>query len=235
MKGEEVKQLQHDLTRLGYWTKIDGDFGPKTHNSLVDFQHDNSLMNDGIYGPITAGVMNQRIAAIEVGNYPTPVSAGQTPWLDWLERNEGEKEIKGIKANPFIIDLFRYTSLKDHPLAQSDETAWCAACMCAALSKNGYQSPNSAAAASFDTYGEKSVLRRGAILTFPTNTGSHRHVTCFTGEEKNGLVECIGGNQGNKLKRSWYKKEDIEACRWPIKNQPTMEEVSALTSQSLKV
>jgi len=141
----------------------------------------------------------------------------ETPWMTWLEKNKGWHEVAGEEANPFIIDCFNYTSLKGNKLALSDETAWCAALACAALEKNGYLSPHSAAAIAFDNYGTNSTIKYGAILTFKRTGGSGRHVTFFVKEEF-GYLRCIGGNQKDALKESLFPKHDVMAIRWPVKN-----------------
>lgn len=216
-KGDEVGELQHRLGLLGYLTRIDKDFDAKTEANLMSFQFDNSLKVDGIYGPLTQAVISQKLRDSRKEIDPTPVSNSETPWMDWLVRNEGQSEISGSKANPFIVDLFRYTSLRNHPLSTSDETAWCAALACAALEKNGYKSPDSASAASFDSYGTECELKYGAILTFRRKGGSGRHVTFYYGEVINGKIKCLGGNQSNSLKKSTYSKSDLVSIRWPQK------------------
>lgn len=221
MKGDDVGKLQHSLTLMGYLTKIDGDFGPKTEANLMSFQYDHSLKVDGIFGPLTEAVVIQKLRDLRKEVEPTPVSNSETPWMDWLERNKGQKEISGTKANPFIVDLFRYTSLRNHPLATSDETAWCAALACAALEKNGYDSPNSASAATFDKYGTETELKYGAILTFRRTGGSGRHVTFYVGTDFQGRIKCIGGNQSNSLKESVYDRSGLIAVRWPVKKKLT--------------
>lgn len=143
----------------------------------------------------------------------------ETPWMDWLYSHIGETEIAGPIANPFIVDTFYYTSLKGDPLALDDSTAWCSALACAALEKNGYLSPHSAAAASFDNYGTDSTLKYGAILTFKRQGGSGRHVTFYVGTEPTGLLRCLGGNQANSLKESIYGADNLVSIKWPIKKK----------------
>jgi|GEM_PF-1701921 len=58
-KGNEVKQLQKDLNVLGYGLNIDGMFGPATEKALVDFQSNNKLSQDGIYGPKSSVKLKQ--------------------------------------------------------------------------------------------------------------------------------------------------------------------------------
>lgn len=140
----------------------------------------------------------------------------ETPWMTWLKVHLGETEIAGPIANPFIVDTFYYTSLKGDPLAQSDETAWCAAVACAALEKNGYVSPHSAAAIKFDNCGEACTLKYGAIMTFKRAGGSGRHVTFYVSESEH-YYRCLGGNQGNALREANFPKADLVAIRWPVK------------------
>lgn len=54
MSGDDVKQLQKDLKRLGYYKAlIDGIFGSKTTQAVKSFQTDYDLLSDGIVGPYT--------------------------------------------------------------------------------------------------------------------------------------------------------------------------------------
>lgn len=63
-RGEKVKQLQRDLTSLGYKLTADGIFGPKTEAAVKRFQRDKNLTVDGIVGPKTRAA----IAAAKAGN-----------------------------------------------------------------------------------------------------------------------------------------------------------------------
>nr|WP_255717267.1 peptidoglycan-binding protein [Salipaludibacillus sp. CUR1] len=53
-RGTSVKQLQEQLTRLGYNTRgVDGIFGPGTESAVRRFQKDKKLTVDGVVGPQT--------------------------------------------------------------------------------------------------------------------------------------------------------------------------------------
>lgn len=54
-KGRGVVALQKQLYSKGFVSvgMADGDFGPKTHNAVLDFQRANNLTVDGIVGPKT--------------------------------------------------------------------------------------------------------------------------------------------------------------------------------------
>ena len=140
----------------------------------------------------------------------------ETPWMSWLEDNIGQKEVPGKDGNnPFITEMFNYTSLKGHPLALLDETAWCAACANAALVKNGFEGTNSAAASSFETCGQQiSKLKYGAIVVLK-RANNRRHVTFFVEYADDEHMTCLGGNQHNALDKSLYKIADMVAIRWP--------------------
>lgn len=215
--GKAVEELQLNLSRVGYLTNIDGEFGSDTRNNLKAFQADHSLKADGIYGPLTQDVMAKELAGIPKSKEPTPVDKSDTPWMTFIERNMGEKEIPGTRANQFIVDCFQYTSLANTKWALSDETAWCAALANAALRKNGYKGTNSALAASFDRYGVAlDKPKYGCVLTLRHPSGG-RHVTFFAGYNSQGRMRCWGGNQSNALKESLFSKSELVAARWPVK------------------
>lgn len=66
-RGDNVTQLQRDLTRLGYPLEDDGIFGRKTDEAVKKFQRDHGLEPDGIVGPKTR-------AAIDRANTPVPTA-----------------------------------------------------------------------------------------------------------------------------------------------------------------
>lgn len=58
-KGEDVKELQRKLIRVGYYIgSIDGIFGPATDRAVRAFQSRNTLKVDGIVGPATWAILN---------------------------------------------------------------------------------------------------------------------------------------------------------------------------------
>jgi len=52
-RGNEVKILQSLLQKFGFDTVVDGIFGPKTEDIVMDFQESRGLPSDGIVGKIT--------------------------------------------------------------------------------------------------------------------------------------------------------------------------------------
>lgn len=53
MKGEDVRQLQEALNRVGADLKVDGIFGVDTDKVLRQFQQQKGLAVDGIAGAVT--------------------------------------------------------------------------------------------------------------------------------------------------------------------------------------
>lgn len=54
LRGDDVGELQHRLSRLGVYTqRIDSSFGEATHRAVVEIQHDLGIASDGVVGPAT--------------------------------------------------------------------------------------------------------------------------------------------------------------------------------------
>ena len=61
-KGDDVRTLQENLLRLGYRPGvIDGHFGEKTEDAVIQFQETEGLYADGVFGPRTLEVMEQAL------------------------------------------------------------------------------------------------------------------------------------------------------------------------------
>ena len=79
-QGSAVSQLQADLTGLGFYTNsIDGSFGPKTYNAVVNFQKSQGLKMDGIVGTKTKAALN---ATLGVGSSTQESSTTTVPTAD---------------------------------------------------------------------------------------------------------------------------------------------------------
>ncbi len=60
--GDKVRQLQNDLTTLGfYWADITGHFGAKTETAVKKFQKSRGLTQDGIVGKKTQDAINSAL------------------------------------------------------------------------------------------------------------------------------------------------------------------------------
>jgi len=59
--GEDVVQLQADLNKLGFALAADGDFGLATEIALKQFQRQNRLMVDGVFGPKSLEMLYRKL------------------------------------------------------------------------------------------------------------------------------------------------------------------------------
>ncbi|MBI2709840.1 MAG: peptidoglycan-binding protein [Actinobacteria bacterium] len=60
LRGDDVAALQEALGRLGFFAdRVDGIFGPRTANALLDFQRNTGLTTDGICGPETVASLGR--------------------------------------------------------------------------------------------------------------------------------------------------------------------------------
>jgi len=143
------------------------------------------------------------------------------PWFLHAQTFEraGIMEVKGVAAHPTILSFFKYTTLKGHELAESDETAWCSAFVCAMMEQCGIKSTKSAAARSWLGWGEKCEACIGAIVVTkridPKNPKA-AHVGFYAGDLPGKGFAMLGGNQSNRVCTKLEKYEDIIDYRWPI-------------------
>lgn len=127
------------------------------------------------------------------------------------------KEILGKENNPRIVWYHSFTTLR----ATDDETPWCSAFMCAAAFSAAYKSTRSAAAISWELYGEPVNIedsRAGDIVVLKRASGgtpTARHVAFLDApvNASDKMCMCLGGNQGNTISRAKFKVSDIVAIR----------------------
>src|SRR5262249_26761303 len=147
-------------------------------------------------------------------------------WLATMRSIDGTQEAPGDANNPTILawsdaiahafpEMARYASR----YADDTEQAWCGLCVAYCMAANGIRPP-------YDPRDElKSYLwvdswvdwgtpvlagqaRHGDVLVF----SSPHHVTLYEGEEGANFLGR-GGNQGNRVKMSHYRKNGIKAIR----------------------
>jgi peptidoglycan L-alanyl-D-glutamate endopeptidase CwlK len=70
-RGDDVRQLQRDLTKLGYRLADDGIFGAKTDAAVRRFQRDKNLTADGIVGAKTQAAI---ASAKDAASTPVPTA-----------------------------------------------------------------------------------------------------------------------------------------------------------------
>lgn len=109
----------------------------------------------------------------------------------------GVHETHGPEATARIIEYDKHTTLK----ATSDEVAWCSSLANFAADTAGFPGAHSAAARSWLEYGVVlQVPIVGCYVIFDrhdVNNPNAAHVACCDSADiSNGIIRCIGGNQG---------------------------------------
>lgn len=159
-------------------------------------------------GWVSAKFVEAHDAATGDPDAPRP---GDPRWyaIAWGER--GVKEIVGRGgSNPRIEEYQRCTDYK----ANDDDVPWCSSFANWVFTQAGIKGTNKANASSWLNWGKKiDQPVRGCIAVF-TRAGGTGHVTFYVGDEGD-RVRCLGGNQGDQVKISRYKKSELLGYRMP--------------------
>lgn len=140
-------------------------------------------------------------------------------WLARARDHVGLREIAGPMHEAKILQFFRDAHCS---WVDDDETAWCAAFVCAMLERSLITSPRSLRARSFSEWGidvkERGVggIPLGAIVVYdrPPNP-EQGHVGFAVGVNRDNYILTLGGNQSNSVSIAPLKAERLIAARWP--------------------
>jgi len=119
-------------------------------------------------------------------------------WLVIARGEIGQKEIKGGKHNPRILEYHATTTFK----ATNDEVAWCSSFVNWCMKQAGYDGTNSAWAKDWLNWGKKLTKPAYGVIAIidygVTEAGVVKggHVGFVVGKTKNGSLVLLGGNQG---------------------------------------
>lgn len=225
--------IQSALKAAGFYTGgLDGIFGPASRSA-----RDRALAADGI---AIAGWPHSRLmvaitqwALKRAGFDPGPIDGVEGPKtraaayafskpvgveLPWLK--EAEKVI-GLHEVVDSEELRAWLRRDGPTLGDPAKLPWCGDFVETAIKlalpkesipKNPYLARNWA------DWGEDATRRYGAVIVFwrGTKKGTQGHVGFATAiDEARGLVEVLGGNQGNEVSRAWLGMDRILAWRAP--------------------
>ncbi len=97
LRGDDVKQLQKWLNRLGFSTGVvDGIYGPTTEKALMEFQENASLLPDGILGSSTLDIFH---------NLRKILHADFKVAFPWEEKVEPASSISVFKDLKVMVDF----------------------------------------------------------------------------------------------------------------------------------
>lgn len=160
---------------------------------------------DGVEGPKT------RAAAYA---FSKPVGV-ELPWITEAEKMIGLHEVMDN-------DKLRAWLRSDGPtLGDPAKLPWCGDFVETAIKLSLPKEPipkNPYLARNWQGWGEDAARRYGAVIVFwrGRRAGTQGHVGFATAiDEARGLVEVLGGNQGNEVSRAWLGMDRILAWRAP--------------------
>ena len=131
-------------------------------------------------------------------------------WLDVAKLEIGVKETPG-EDNPRIIAYDACTTLGSH----EQDTPWCSAFVNWCMKQAGIKGTGLANARSWLEWGDPLPKpMEGCVVVLRHGAPPAGHVTFFIREFGDTIV-CLGGNQGDQVKYSSYKAEDVIGYRWP--------------------
>jgi uncharacterized protein (TIGR02594 family) len=148
------------------------------------------------------------------GAHVAPEAPAVAPWVAHAQAAlaRGVSEVPGSRHHPEIIRYHQRTSLR----ASADEVPWCSSFACDCMELAGFRSTRSAAARSWLEWGQQlKAPVPGCVVVFKRGSNpASGHVGFFV-KEADGMVHVLGGNQGNAVSVSAYRRFDVLGYRWP--------------------
>jgi uncharacterized protein (TIGR02594 family) len=143
------------------------------------------------------------------------------PWMKIARKKLGIHEIPGPRANAFIVECLKSTTL-GKPDNQSDETAWCSAFANRIMQLAGIKGTNSAWARSWLNWGREpndAEFGEGVIVILERGP-SFGHVGFLEDWEYSQVdgnkVKLLGGNQGDAVSEAWFPMNRVLGYRVPV-------------------
>lgn len=116
-------------------------------------------------------------------------------WAVVEMKTHDTREIPGKVNNPRIVWYHDHTSLD----AADDETPWCSSFMNTAAQETGFESTRSAAARSWENFGDEGDGSIGDIAVFTRQGGGHVAFVNQPYKKGDKTINILGGNQHNCL------------------------------------
>lgn len=229
----EPLAIQSALKAAGHYSgELDGIFGPRSRAAV-----DAALKAEGV--PFAAWPHSRRMVAIRqwvlkgAGFDPGPIDGVEgsktraaayafskpvgveIPWIKEAEKVIGLHEVMNHDA------LSAWLRCNSPTVGDPAKLPWCGdfveTAIKLALPKEKVPA-NPYLARNWADWGEDATRRYGAVIVFwrGRRAGTQGHVGFATAiDEARGLVEVLGGNQGNEVSRAWLGMDRILAWRAP--------------------
>lgn len=139
----------------------------------------------------------------------------ELPWIKLARSYVGLKEIKGVRHNPTIIEwLEEMGSFQKEARSwwKEDETAWCGLFLGWIIGKSGRYVTKEWYRAREWVDVKQTKLDKPAYGCIAV---MQNHVGFVVGEDANGNIMLLGGNQGDMVKISPFKLSGFIGFYWP--------------------
>lgn len=133
------------------------------------------------------------------------------PWMPHAWAELGVKETPGPQATPRVLDYLREANIT----AADDAVPWCSGFANWVMHRAGIPGTRSGMARSWLAWGSPiDVPRYGAVAIFSRGASTWQgHVTFIVESLPEGLLLCLGGNQGDCVSLARYPKERLLGLR----------------------
>lgn len=208
-------QIQTALKRLSYPPgPLDGISGASTRKAIREFQADHGLLVDGIAGKETIKALSLAVSTI-TGLPPAPAAPIIPPWYEELLRKKGLHELRDRSA------LMAWLRSDGKTLGDPSKLPWCGDAIETCIAKTLPDEPLPA-----NPYLARNWLKFGVPLSAPTlgcvlvfwrgsRAGTNGHVGLYAGEEKDGTLHVLGGNQSDAITIARLDRGRLLGMRWP--------------------
>jgi len=213
----DTTAIQRALVALGYDPKgMDGFYGANTRAAVKSFQSAVGIHVDGIAGPKTWEAL--KLALINAGKAPAaiiPRGPVAPPWYEELLRRKGLHEVRDRSK------LMAWLRSDGRTLGDPAKLPWCADAVqtCLALTLPDEPQP-------VNPYLARNWLKLGIPLATPalgcvlvfwrgSKTGTFGHVGLYAGEDAQGFLHVLGGNQADSISIVRLDKARLLGMRWP--------------------
>ncbi|AGH31953.1 baseplate hub subunit and tail lysozyme [Vibrio phage PWH3a-P1] len=210
-RGVVVRKLQERLVKLGYNTNgVDGVFGQGTFEAVKQFQKDQGLNPDGIVGENTKTSLEQSTTINEI------VVSKTLPWIQEAYKDLGVHEVKDEDK---VHQMWKDCKLSGLAKFSASKIPWCSGAACAWMERAGIKSPRTDGAKNWLGWGvELEEPAYGSVAVFTRQGGAH--VGFVVGEDYNGNLLIVGGNQSNEVNVKSFAKSRVSGYRFPTGYTP---------------
>lgn len=208
MTKNEILLIQDSLAGKGFDVgPVDGIYGRRTRAAFTDFKYS--------IGISMLSTLDSKYLKSKLLENPTKSGSGVPLWLRLALTYDGLREWPGQKHNPKILEWFKAVG---HAWVKDDERAWCAAFVGGVLAECSIEGTHKLQARSFLKWGnslKNPCVGSIVVLWRGKKTGFKGHIGFVVGQDLQGNLMVMGGNQGNQANIRKFKRDRVLGYQWP--------------------